>query len=113
MPQIFPHPSLSLTPKKIITAQRIVGYSETAGDEAGHGADVSTDSRITKGHEAKADARGDETGHVDHGAHALGKDGRVSGRLLVVLTVLALVGEIIDCGLQSRWRCMLSHIKPP
>lgn len=59
-----------------------------------------------------SDARGDETGHVDHGAHALGKDGRVSGRLLVVLTVLALVGEIIDCGLQSRWRCMLSILNP-
>ena len=42
--------------KKLITAQRIVGDAKTAGDEAGHGADVSADGRVTKGHEAEADA---------------------------------------------------------
>ena len=99
--------------RKLISAEWIVGHAQAGSDEASHGADVASDGRVTEGHEAEADARGDETGDVDHGAHALGKDWRVGVRLLVVLTVLALVGQIVDCGLQSRGRCMLSHIKPP
>lgn len=42
--------------RKSITAQRIVGDAKTAGDEAGHGRNVAADSRITKGHETKANA---------------------------------------------------------
>lgn len=62
VPQIFPHPSLSFRrdveshARKSITAQRIVGDAKTAGDEAGHGRNVAADSRITKGHETKANA---------------------------------------------------------
>lgn len=78
--------------KKSITAQRIVGHSETAGDEAGHGRNVAADSRITKGHEAEADARGDQAKHVDHGPNLLAEDRRIRVRRLVVLTVLTLVG---------------------
>lgn len=42
--------------RKSITAQRIVGDAKTAGDEAGHGRNVAADSRITEGHETKANA---------------------------------------------------------
>ena len=82
MPQIFPHLMLSFRrefdfqARKLIAAEWIVGHAQAGSDEAGHGADVSADRGVTEGHEAKTNARCDQTQHVDHGTHALGKDGR-------------------------------------
>lgn len=69
VPQIFPHPRLSFRRDVEFplsgVAQRIVGDAKTAGDETCHGRNVTADSRITERHETKANARSDQTQHVD------------------------------------------------
>ena len=43
----------------LVFAQRVVGDAQTGCEEAGDSRNVAADSRVTEGHEAKADARGD------------------------------------------------------
>ena len=52
----FSTPEFESHAKKSITAQRIVGDAETAGDEAGHSRNVASDRSVAEGHETQADA---------------------------------------------------------